>query len=143
VRPPAELGAAAADELTRLQYSLHVLAERLAVHRELADALESARDATADVAEVAAEAGWAAAAPLVWEWRGALFRLRLARQALQPRRVAPPEEPPAADVRAALTAFGLTLSGGAAFVCGAVLATWPLWTAGMIAVVAGLLVYRP
>jgi hypothetical protein len=54
-----------------------------------------------------------------------------------------PTRAPEPDLRAALTAFGLTVSGGAAFVGGALIAAWPLWTAGMIAVVAGLLVYRP
>jgi hypothetical protein len=153
-RPADELGAEAASELSRLQYSLHRLAERLvgvrpsagfvAAHAELTDALVAARDATAELAEAAELDGAAGAAPLVYEWRGALFRLRLARMMLRP----PPtrEEPtraPEPDLRAALTAFGLTVSGGAAFVGGALIAAWPLWTAGMIAVVAGLLVYRP
>jgi hypothetical protein len=148
VRPVEQIGADAAPELARLQYSLHLLGERLhglrptEAHAELADALERARDATADVAEAAEAEGWAGAAPLVYEWRGALFRLRLARTMLTPPR--PEPQPPAQpDVRAALASFGLTLAGGAAFVSGAVVATWPLWAAGMVAVVAGLLVYRP
>lgn len=156
MRPVEELGEAPL-ELQRLQYSLHQLAERLvglhvpsdggagAAHAELADALACARDATAELAEAAAADGWSAAAPLVYEWRGAIFRVRLAQGLLAPARpqAAHREPDDTRDLAAALTAFGLTLSGGAAFVSGAVLASWPLWSAGMIAVVAGLLVYRP
>jgi hypothetical protein len=156
---PVEELAEAPRELQRLQYSLHLLAERFAglhppasaraAHAELTDALACARDATAALAAAALADGSAGAAPLVYEWRGALFRVRLAR--MLPVPVPAPGRPPAvgpspeepADARAALTAFGLTLGGGAAFVSGAVLATWPLWALGMVAVVAGLLVYRP
>jgi hypothetical protein len=144
-RPPEELAAEAAEELAHLQYALHRASERLVAHTELADALAAARDATAEIAEVAAESGWTAAAPLVYEWRGALFRVRLARMLLAPAAPAASrrEREDSPQLRAALAAFGLTLSGGAAFVSGAVIAAWPLWTAGMVAVVAGLLLYRP
>jgi hypothetical protein len=143
VRPPEEHGSGSVDELTRLQHALHRLAERYASHPDLSAALESARDATGELVETAAGAGWRAAAPLVYEWRGALFRVRLERMALvRPRPDEAPVEPER-DLRPALTSLGLTFAGGAAFVAGAVLATWPLWTAGMIVVVAGLLVYRP
>jgi hypothetical protein len=143
VRPPEELAGAATEELARLRHALHRLAERYAAHPELSAALEAARDATAELVETAAEDGWRAAAPHVWEWRGALFRVRLERMALA--RPVPDEAPvePESDVRSALVSLLLTLSGGGAFVSGAVLATWPLWAAGMLAVVAGLLVYRP
>ncbi len=144
-RSPAGLDDDAAHELARLQYSLHLIAESLhGAHDELTEALACARDATAAVAEAALLDGWDAALPLVYEWRGALFRVRLARMLLTPP---PPEgalepaEP--ADWRGALASFGLTLAGCAAFVLGAVLAIWPLWAAGMAAVVAGFLVYRP
>jgi hypothetical protein len=153
LRPIEEL-CGEARELQRLQYALHLLAERFVgqrppsdgtAHTVLTDALTSARDATAELAEAAQAAGAEGAAPLVYEWRGALFRVRLARMLLAPARPRAPKPEPAeaAGPRAALTAFGLTLGGGAAFVSGAVLATWPLWTLGMVAVVAGLLVYRP
>ena len=69
--------------LRRLQYGLHSASEHAfglsppagtePVHTELADALAGARDATARVVEVVDESGSEAAAPLVWEWRGALF----------------------------------------------------------------------
>jgi hypothetical protein len=162
--PVEELGGAA-RELQRLQYALHLLAERFVgvrpppstatAHAELTDALASARDATAELAEAAQADGAEGAAPLVYAWRGALFRVRLARMLLAPARPRLPTAEPdeaeldeaepdeAAGPRAALTAFGLTLGGAAAFVSGAVLATWPLWTLGMLAVVAGFLAYRP
>src|SRR4051794_23180898 len=143
LRPPDELGADRAPELQRLQYSLHQLGERivglrlpeaaLAAQAELADALAAARDATAELAAAMWTDGPAGAAPLVYEWRGALFRVRLARMVLAPARPRQPEqvEPAAHDVRAALAAFALTLAGGAAFVSGAVVAAWPIWAAGM------------
>jgi hypothetical protein len=143
VRPPEEHGDSAVDELARLRYALHRLAERYAAQSDLSAALEAARDATADVVETAGRSGWAAAKPLVWEWRGALFRVRLERMTLaRPRPEAAPVEGER-DLRPALTSLLLTLAGAGAFVGGAVLATWPLWAAGMVAVVAGLLAYRP
>ena len=143
VRPPEEHGTGSVDELTRLQHALHRLSERYASHPDLSGALEGARDATADLVETAAVAGWRAAAPLVYEWRGALFRVRLERMALaRPRPEAVPVEPER-TLRPALASLCLTVAGGSAFVGGAVLATWPLWAAGMVAGVAGLLAYRP
>ena len=91
----------AADELPGLQYALHVAGERVAglepppgqqdAHDELQAALADARDATAEVADAFTHGGLAAAQPLVWEWRGALFGVRLARSRV-PRDL-PPEEP--------------------------------------------------
>jgi hypothetical protein len=79
-------------ELPSLQYALHVAGERIAgleppagaqdAHEELQAAIADARDATAEVAESFAEGGLAAVRPLVWEWRGSLFRVRMARQRL-------------------------------------------------------------
>jgi hypothetical protein len=143
LRPPEEHGSGSLDELVRLQHALHRLSERYASHPDMSAALESARDATGELAETAAGGGWRAAAPLVWEWRGALFRVRLERMALaRPLPDAAPDQPER-DLRPALISLCLTFAGGAAFVGGAVLATWPLWVAGMLAVVAGALVYRP
>jgi hypothetical protein len=153
-RPPGELGEEL-DELSGLRYSLHRLSERLVglrpppglagAHSELAAALAAARDATAELAEAAELDGREGAAPLVYEWRGALFRLRLAWMTLRTPGSPPPEPRPAVrpDPRAAIASLGLTATGAAAFVGGALAAAWPLWAAGMIAVVAGLLVYRP
>jgi hypothetical protein len=146
----------AVSELARLQYALHLYGERMvgmtpppgaeAAHEELSDSLACARDSTAEVVEATETGGWELAAPLVYEWRGALFRVRLARLMLTPPRPRPVEAEPAApgsDVLAPLVAFGLTAAGAAAFTCGAIVAVWPLWFAGMVSVVAGLLVYRP
>jgi len=154
-RPGEELAAEEApDELARLRYTLHVASERAfglepppgeeASHEELAAALAEARDATAEVAEAVEEGGPEAAALLVHEWRGALFRVRLARMRLtgMPRQTARPanvERP----LLAPLGSFALVAGGAAAFVLGAVLSSWPVWAAGMLAVVAGMLVYRP
>lgn len=148
-------GDAAVDELARLQYALHVAGERVwgleppagaeQAHRELSAALAGARDATAEVAEATEAAGPEAAAFIVHEWRGALFRVRLARL----RMTAPRRLPAGAgrerrrSVAAPLVAFALTVCGASAFALGATLATWPLWAAGMLAVVGGLLAYRP
>jgi hypothetical protein len=154
--PEETLGAdTAQDELARLQYALHVAGERVwglrppagaeQTHDELAAALAGARDATAEVADAADAAGPEAAAFLVHEWRGALFRVRLARLRMTaPRRlpaVAGGED--ARRIAAPLAAFALTVCGASAFVLGATLATWPVWAAGMLAVVGGLLAYRP
>src|SRR6478752_6180409 len=79
----------AAETLASLQYRLHVAGELSAgivpppgsttAHEELSAALADARDATAEVVEALGFGGWIEAAPLVPEWRGALFRVRLAR----------------------------------------------------------------
>ena len=144
----------AARSLRRLQYSLHLageLAYGLAppaaartAHAELADSLRCARDATAEVAEAASLWGAAGVEPLLHEWRGSLFRVRLARL-----RVAPPAPEPVQEVRdrdgiaRPLAAFLLALAGAVAFVAGATLGEWPVWALGMIAVCGSCLAYRP
>jgi hypothetical protein len=88
------------DQLPGLQYELHCAAELVAgmtppeggelIHEELTDALMDGREATAEIAEALEHGGPDAAAPLVWEWRGALFRVRYARLRLErPPRTAP------------------------------------------------------
>jgi hypothetical protein len=42
-----------------------------------------------------------------------------------------------------LAAFLLALGGALAFVAGATLGAWPLWGAGIVAVCASVLAYRP
>ena len=89
---------------------------------------------------------WGAAGvePLLHEWRGALFRVRLARL-----RVAPPAAPAVAElddrdgVARPLAAFLLALGGAVAFVAGATIGAWPVWAAGMVAVCGSCLTYRP
>src|SRR5215204_2335592 len=98
----AELVEEHAEELPGLQYALHSGAE-LAVgidapdmaatlHAELVAALAEARDATADISYALEIGDPEAVEPLLLEWRGALFRVRLARlRALERSRVAAQE----------------------------------------------------
>jgi len=142
-------------ELKRLQYELHVASEAAygfapptgvePVHAELAAALAGARDATAELAEALEEDGIEAALRWLHEWRGALFRVRLARLRLAPPQPARPERgrPRELDVRAALVACVLVVAGAAAFATGAVAGSWPLWTAGLLAVGGAFLAYKP
>lgn len=140
--------------LRRLQYRLHLASESVLglsppaaaepAHSELAAALGGARDATGDVIEAAGAGGSRAVDALVYEWRGALFRVRLARLRLagEPPATAPPR-PQLPRLEAPLAASALTIGGTAAFAVGATVGPWPLWVAGMIAVCLSLLVYRP
>ncbi len=124
------------DELPALQYALHVAAEQALVpdvetfdHRyaELEEALSVAREETADVAEALGDGGPTAAAPLLWEWRVALFGVRLALQRLEGATSA--ETPPPSELRAlplVLLGAGVTL-----VVSGALSEIWPLWILGL------------
>lgn len=141
--------------LRRLQYSLHMASERAygveppagaeSAHAELADALSCARDATAEVADTVADWGADGVQPVLHEWRGALFRVRLARLRLAVPAVARPqaESPAEPGVARPLIAFVLALGGALAFVAGASIGEWPLWTAGLLAVVGSVVSYRP
>jgi hypothetical protein len=153
---PDRLDADGAERtLRRLQYALHVSSEHVVglqsppggetAHAELEAALAAARDATAEVADAVSVFGAAGVEPLLHEWRGALFRVRLARM-----RLAPPPKPPAAissdephSLVRPLLAFLLALFGAIGFVGGATTAIWPVWAAGLVAVCASVLVYRP
>ena len=139
------------DALRALQYRLHWSSELLAGvepppsgragHQELADALVDARDATGEIVEAIETGGHEAASGLLLEWRGALFRVRLARMRLTISSV-PASDPPA-ELAAGAAATALTFLGVAAFVAGAVLLLWPVWAIGLALVAGGLLVYRP
>jgi hypothetical protein len=144
------------ETLSRLQYDLHLGSEHVyglepppgaeTAHAELADALACARDATAEVAEAVADWGADGLRPLLHEWRGALFRVRLARLRLAtpaPRRPAvdPAEQP--GGIARPLAAFVASLAGAIAFAGGATLGLWPVWIAGLVAVCGALLAYRP
>ena len=144
-----------ADQLQHLQYRLHVAGKTVlglqppdgaeTAHAELADALTCARDATAEVAEAVADEGLDGFRYLLHEWRGALFRVRLARLRIAPgptRRAAPPEREQT-EIARPLVAFVLALTGAIAFAGGATLGLWPVWAAGALAVAAGMLAYRP
>jgi len=141
------------DLLPALQYSLHRASE-LAVgldppsgaetaHAELAAALADARDATAEVTDALEAGGAESAALLVHEWRGALFRVRLARHRLaaRPRSQHVPSGQ-GGFPRVALVATVLAVVGATMFMTGAMLASWPVWAAGLLAVGAGMLSYR-
>ena len=149
--PEAALDEESLELLPALQYSLHRASE-LAVglappvgaetaHAELASALADARDATAEVAD-SLEAGGPDSVALL-EWRGALFRMRLARHLLaeRPRRE-PILLPGPVFPRAALAATVLAVVGATIFMTGAMLSSWPVWLAGLLAVGAGMLSYR-
>jgi hypothetical protein len=146
--PDETLDADAVEALPGLQYTLHAASEAVAgiappaeaqsSHAELAAALADARDATAEVAEAAVSGGADAVWPLVWEWRGALFRVRLARL-----RLAPGSDPAAAErnesgATAAVT-VALTLAGAIVVALGGLLGLWPLAAAGVTIVACTLL----
>jgi hypothetical protein len=142
------------EALRRLQYGLHRASEHAfgfsppagtePVHTELANALAGARDTTARIVEAVQEWGFDAAEPLVWEWRGALFRVRLARMHLAGPSPAGPVVQPVEpfDLRAPLVACALVLAGSAMFVAGALAELWPVWVAGMVAVCSSVLAFR-
>jgi len=142
------------EVLRRLQYGLHRASEHAfglsppagtePVHTELAGALAGARDATGRIVEAVDEWGSEAAEPLVWEWRGALFRVRLARLRLSGSSpIGPLAEPEAPfSWRAPLTALALIVAGSAMFVAGALTEQWPVWVAGMIAVCSSAAAFR-
>lgn len=141
--------------LRRLQYALHRASEdayglyppsgSATAHAELADALAAARDATAEVAEAVEALGAEAVDVLLHEWRGALFRVRLARLRLadRPVDVAAHTAPTQPGIVAPLAAFALALAGALALAAGAATAVWPLWGAGLLAVCVALVAYRP
>ena len=117
-----------------LQYTLHAASETAAgidppadvqlSHAELAAALADARDATAEIADAAAAGGPDAAWPLVYEWRGALFRVRLARARLASSPASGP--PRGSGSRRRVAASALVAGSALLLVAGAVLADWPL-----------------
>jgi hypothetical protein len=163
---PAEaIAAERADELRALQYALHAGAELAhgidaphgseTAHAELVAALAQARDATAEVVAALVEGDHELVERLVHEWRGALFRVRLARlRALErvPLRLPgadAPEAHPLAETferpvsGVALLATGLVVAGALLFTAGAVLAAWPLWAAGLMLFAGGFVLFRP
>ncbi|MFL5954916.1 MAG: hypothetical protein ACJ76I_12505 [Gaiellaceae bacterium] len=139
--------------LRRLQYALHVASENAygivpppggaCAHAELGDALASARDVTAEVAEACALWGPEGTQPLLYAWRGALFRVRLARMRLAPPAPAGPgDAQPEEGIGRPLLAVLLALAGALAFVAGASLGMWPLWAFGIVGVCVSVLSYR-
>ena len=142
------------QSLRRLQYALHLAGEHAygleppagaaSAHAELADALTCARDVTGEIAHGCALGGIGGVEPLFDEWRGALLRVRLARIRLAPPPPSTADEQFRTDgIARPLTAFLLALAGGLAFVAGATLALWPVWSAGIVAVCVSVVAYRP
>ena len=142
--------------LRRLQYRLHTASESVLglsppaaaepAHTELAAALAGARDATGDVVEAVDRTGSRGVDAMLHEWRGALFRVRLARLRLTGRRAVAGDtrlSRSSGSIRAPLVGDVLTIVGAAAFAVGATAGPWPLWVAGMLAVCMSLLLYRP
>jgi hypothetical protein len=162
--PPELVAEDFVDELPVLQYSLHSGAE-LAVgieppvgaehlHEELVAALGEARDATAEIALALEAADAELIEPLLPEWRGILFRVRLARlRALERtgvQRGAETAGPRARESRGldrasipAILAAVLVTGGALLFTAGAVLAAWPVWAAGLGLFAGGFVLYRP
>jgi hypothetical protein len=102
--------------------------------------------ATAEVSETVADEGLDGLRPLLHEWRGALFRVRLARLRLAAPAPTPAEpvlEPEHYPLVRPVAAFLLALCGAVAFAGGATLGYWPIWAAGLLAVGGGMLTYRP
>jgi len=141
------------DSLPSLQYRLHEAIELLAgfdppngaeeAHADLLEALEDARDLTGEVVASGEVAGH------LHQWRGALFRVRLARSQLLLPRALPPavredEELDAGQASLApqLAALTLMLLAAVALVVGALLGPWPVWAAGLVLVVGALLLVR-
>jgi hypothetical protein len=149
---PARLDHDSITSLRTLQYRLHRSSELLDgvqppegardAHDELRDSLVDARDATGEMVEALEHGGEDAADELLFEWRGALFRVRLARLRLtdQPEEAEPAPEP---KPHSAAVASSLAALGAVAFVAGAALILWPLWAAGLALVVGALVVHRP
>ena len=138
-----------ADDLPALQHRLHTAVELAfgieppvgaeAAHATLALAIAEARDATAELADTLEVEGVDAAAPLIWEWRGSLFGVRLARRTLAQQTAVQPDD---AGTRQGLVSLLLLLAGVAAVLGGALAHEWPFWVGGLAFVAASLVLSR-
>jgi hypothetical protein len=145
-----------AEQLPSLQYALHVAGERIAglepppghkdAHDELKTAIADARDATAEVAEAFAHGGLAAAHPLVWEWRGALFGVRLARSRVPaeapPERTAPADRSRRRNEAAVFGVLALPVIAVVAIAAAAGAAGWTIVVALLVVIALGFAVRR-
>jgi hypothetical protein len=144
------------ETLPALQYDLHCAAELVSgltppddsalVHEELAEALAEARELTAEIGESLALGGLESAAPLVWEWRGVLFRVRFARVRLERPRSAPTAtvEPSAPAIsRPPVLAAGAVTIGSALVLVAALLGLWLLVAFTLAGTFAGSVLLRP
>jgi hypothetical protein len=151
-RPAALVEPERAAQVAALQYRLHAAseavlalappAEREDAHRDLADALVVAREATAAVA-FALELDEPTAG-LVYEWRGALFRVRLARLELGGETAPPLQGRLARLPWARIQGLLLLVAAIGAIAVGAHTSAWFVVTGGALAVVLGVsLLLRP
>ena len=142
--------------LPGLQYELHRAAEIVsgltpppgaaAVHEEFGQALAEARDLTSEMSEALSCGGCEAAAPLVWEWRGVLFRVRFARVRLERPRVQPAlcEGPASTTSRAQSIVAATAIAVGSALVLvAALLGLWLLVAVTLTGTVVGSVLLRP
>jgi hypothetical protein len=141
--------------LPGLQYELHRAAELVsglapppgaeAVHEELAQALAEARELTAELSEALACGGTEAAAPLVWEWRGVLFRVRFARRRLERPKLQRPAEAdaPAPTTGQHVLAATAVAVGSVLVLVAALLGMWLLVALTLTGTVAGSILLRP
>jgi hypothetical protein len=124
----------ATQSLRRLQYALHL-------------ASEHAYGLTPPPGAVTAQLeGAAGVEPLLHEWRGALFRVRLARLRVAtpaPAPIVEPDDNGGTGVARPLVAFLFALIGAVTLVAGATLGLWPVWALGLLVVGSSVLVYRP
>jgi hypothetical protein len=163
--PPERVLEEAWGELPTLQYHLHTGAELALgfdppptarpVHEELVAALGQARDATAQVLLAVEADDLELVDRSLPEWRGTLFRVRLARLRALERlsvQVRVDGGPPAPRDRragtmsspaAAIAATCLAIAGAMLFTAGAVLAAWPVWAAGLALFAGGFVLFRP
>ena len=150
---PLRLHEGSLDALRTLQYRLHRSSELLdgveppdgarAAHDELRHSLIDARDATGEMVDAIEVGGSDAAGELLFEWRGALFRVRLARLRLGERPGPEPDPDWEPKRTPAAVASGLAALGAVTFLAGAALVLWPLWAAGIALVAGAFLVHRP
>jgi len=142
-------------DLDGLRYSLHLAAELAHglvpppeagwPHAELGEALAGAREATGIVADALEDGGLEAAEPLVWEWRGALFNVRLAHRrlaAVESRAVDVFTDLPRRSHRSTV-ATALVVGGAGLVLCGAMAGMWMFWTVGIVLVLGSLPVSSP
>lgn len=146
-----------AESLPPLQYELHSAgelvagleppAERELLHEELSDALAEARDLTAEITDALRRGDTEAAGPLVWEWRGSLFRVRFARLRLErPRSVPSPAaaaaRPSQSGTPAPVTA-GVVALGSVLVLLAALLGIWLLVGLALAGTLAASVLLRP
>jgi hypothetical protein len=141
----------APERLGGLQYSLHRSAELVTglappleaetAHEELTSALTDARDATAEIAYVLEVDDAEGAKPYVYEWRGALFRVRLAQLRLSSpvTKSAVTTPPHGSAARRVVVGWTLVAAGALVLGAGAISGIWLLAAVGLTVFALGAL----